>query len=159
MSPAKQANRRADLATIHVLQKDLGLDKDAAEALKRAITGVASSADMSYEQRSKYIGHLKRLQASRKGATGSTYTAKRPKLQRSLSDSHDERWSKARALWGLMARNGIVRVDSDQALMAYVSRQTRTSHWRFLNGHQINAVIESLKAWCGRCGVEVGDAG
>lgn len=161
MKPASQADRRADLATIHVLQKELGLDKDSAEALKRALTGVASSADMSFEQRSKYIGHLKALKKRKLSpdrATQSAYTAKRENVQRSEADAGDQRWSKARALWALMARNGVVQSDTDRALMAYVTRQTRVSHWRFLNGHQINAVIESLKAWCARCKVEVGDA-
>lgn len=156
MSPAKAANRKADLATIHILQKECGLDKDAAEALKIAITGIASSADMSFEQRSKYIGHLKRLKAA-KSAKPSTYTAPRPPRDRSADDEHDERWSKARVLWSLLARHGEVRVDTDRALMAYVTRQTRVEHWRFLNGHQINTVIESLKAWCARKGVEVED--
>lgn len=156
MSPAKQADRRADLSTIHILQKELGLDKDAAEALKRALTGVASSADMSYEQRSKYIGHLRRLKAARATSDGRlTYTARRPKLERSVDDTGDARWSKARALWSLLAQHKHVRVDTDQALAAWVRRQTRVEHWRFLNGHQINTVIESLKRWCREVGVEV----
>jgi phage gp16-like protein len=159
MKPARVANRRADLSTIHILQKEVGLDHDAAEALKRAVTGVASSADMSYEQRSKYIGHLKRLKAARGGSSNSTYTARRPERERSVDDHRDERWSKARALWSLLSKHGQVRSDTDGALAAYVKRQTRVEHWRFLNGHQINAVIESLKAWCGRSGVEVENDG
>lgn len=151
----RQADRRADLSTIHILQKELGLDKEAAEALKRALTGVASSADMSYEQRSKYIGHLRRLKAAGQHGGKSIYTPRRSEKQRSLDDTGDERWAKARALWALLARHGQVHTDTDQALTAYVKRQTRVEHWRFLNGHQINTVIESLKAWCSRSGVEV----
>jgi Protein of unknown function (DUF1018) len=43
-----------------------------------------------------------------------------------------------------------VHTNTDAALMAYVKRQTRVEHWRFLNGYQINAVIEALKAWQNR---------
>jgi Protein of unknown function (DUF1018) len=58
---ATQAKRPNDLARIHILQKQLGLSKDDASALKLAITGKASSADMSFEQRAKLAAHMERL--------------------------------------------------------------------------------------------------
>ena len=54
-----------------------------------------------------------------------------------------------------MAQAGEVRTNTDAALTAYVKRQTSMEAWRFLNGHQINTVIESLKRWCRRANVEM----
>ena len=153
IATARVADRRADLATIHCLQKDLRLDKADADALKLAITGMASSADMSGEQRAKYIGHLRRLKKALEDKPA--YTAVRAPLQRSTGDGLDDRWSKARALWALLAQAGEVRVNTDAALMVYVKRQTQLEHWRFLNTLQINTVIESLKRWCRRAKVGI----
>jgi|JI10StandDraft_1071094.scaffolds.fasta_scaffold390155_2 phage gp16-like protein len=151
---ARPASRQADLSTIHILQKEVGLSNDDAEALKIALTGKASSADMSFEQRSKVIGHLRRLKVAQ-APTTPAYTAQRPKLARSDDDHQDLRWGKARALWAKLAMGGQVRTNTDAALMAYVKRQTRVDAWRFLNGHQINEVLEALKKWCRRANIEL----
>ncbi len=96
---------------------------------------------MSAPQRRQYLAHLSGLQ----GRT----VPQHPKASESL----DERWYKARALWAALANAGQVHTDTDAALMAYVKRQTHLEHWRFLNGHQVNSVIEALKRWCVRTGV------
>lgn len=142
-------NRTADLAAIHIAQKKLGLSADDARALKLAITGLASAADMSTAQRRRYLAHLLSLQAraARDRGEKHAYDPKRAPLHRSVEDINDERWGKARALWHSLALAGQVRVDTDAALMAYIRRQTRVAHWRWLDSHQINQVIEALKAW------------
>lgn len=129
------------LAAIHIAQKALGLSADDATALKLAVTGKASAGDMSTPQRRKYLAHLSVLQG-------------RAAPQRTKAGEQlDERWYKARALWAALARAGQVHTDTDAALIAYVKRQTHLEHWRFLNGHQVNSVIEALKRWCERTGV------
>ena len=75
-------------------------------------------------------------------------------MERSANDAQDGRWRKARALWTLLAQAGVVKVNTDAALTKYVLRQTKVEAWRFLNGYQINTVIESLKTWCTRSNVE-----
>lgn len=147
------AARNADLAAIHIAQKALGLSKEDAAALKVTVVGLASSADMTPAQRRRYLAHLSSLQSRRAG--NGPPAAPRPAMQRSEADADDGRWTKARALWHLLARAGHVRTDTDAALMAYVTRQTQMAHWRFLNGVQINTLIESLKRWCRRTGVEI----
>ena len=142
------ASRKNYLAAIHVTHKALGLSKDDACALKQSVTGVASAGDMTEQQQRRYLAHLHRLQAATK-APG------RPQVQRSVDDSQDNRWRKARALWHVLAVAGIVRENTDDALLAYVQRQTHMSAWRFLNGYQINGIIESLKSWCERTDVEI----
>lgn len=147
------APRQNHLAAIHMAQKALGLSADDASALKLAVTGKASSADMSAAQRSQYLAHLSGLQ-ERAGLIAPR-PQKRPHVQRSGDDADDERWGKARALWHALAVAGVVRVDTDAALTAYVKRQTRLEHWRFLNSYQVNNVIEALKGWCMRSGVVI----
>ena len=127
---ARVVDRKADLATIHCLQKELGLSKADSEALKLAITQRSSSADMNNAQRSQYIGHLRTLKE--RMVPKPIYTAARPPVARSVDDQGDERWSKARALWTLLAQAGQVRADTDAALLVYVKRQTKLEAWRFL---------------------------
>ncbi len=152
---AKLANRQADLAAMHIAQKALHLSADDACALKLAVTGKASAADMNLQQRRQYLAHLSGLQERAALARGEqpAYTPKRAAPQRAQGGELDARWYKARALWGALASAGHVHTDTDAALMAYVKRQTRLEHWRFLNGHQTASVIEALKRWCVRTGV------
>jgi Protein of unknown function (DUF1018) len=137
------------LAAIHIAHKALGLSKDDAMHLKLSITGTASAGDMTEQQRKRYLAHLSGLQ-ERAGLIAPR-PAKRPYVQRSAADDLDERWGKARVLWHALAVAGAVHHDTDAALMAYVKRQTKLEHWRFLNSYQVNAVIEALKKWCARC--------
>jgi len=151
----KPANRQNHLAAIHMAQKALGLSSDDAQALKLAVTGVASAADMTAMQCRQYLAHLSDLQARAAVARGQkpAYQPERPARERAHPDSLDERWQKARSLWHALVVAGHVRTDTDAALMAYVRRQAPVEHWRFLNTHQINQVIEALKRWCVRVGV------
>lgn len=158
---AAHATRQGHLAAMHMAQKALGLSADDASALKLAVTGKASAADMNEAQRRKYLAHLSGLQARLQGQAAEiagykpARPAPRPALQRTAADGQDERWHKARALWAALARAGHVRTDTDDALTAYVKRQTGLDAWRFLNGQQINTVIEAIKRWCLRVGVPV----
>lgn len=54
---------------------------------------------------------------------------------------------KIRALWLDLHSRGAVRNSSESALIAYVKRQTGVSALQWLNDHQAERVIESLKAW------------
>ena len=149
------ATRQNHLAAIHMAQKALGLSNEDAQALKLSVTGQSSAKDMTLAQRRQLLAHLSGLQAIAAGKPKPLYTGPRRGVQRSASDDSDERWSKARALWALLAQAGEVRTNTDAALTAYVKRQTSMEAWRFLNGHQINTVIESLKRWCRRANVEM----
>ena len=147
----KPAPRQNHLAAIHMAQKALGLSAEDAVSVKLQVTGVASAADMTALQRKQYLAHLS-AQQERAGLIAPR-PAKRPYVQRSVDDDQDERWGKARALWHALAGAGVVRTNTDAALMAYVKRQTKLEHWRFLNSYQVNAVIEALKGWCMRSGI------
>ena len=157
MKPAPCKNY---LAAIHIAHKALGLSGDDATHLKQTITGVQSARDMTEQQRRRYLAHLSGLQASAALARGEkpAYTPKAEPRQahyRSVDDDLDARWLKARALWHALAAANEVHTNTDAALLAYVKRQTRVEQWRWLNGHQANAVIEALKKWCARSGAAI----
>jgi len=152
----KLAPRQNHLAAIHMAQKALGLSAEDASALKLAVVGVASAANMTALQRRQYLAHLAGLQANAATARGEkpAYVPKRPALVRNIDDAGDYQWGKARALWHALAIAGHVRADTDGALQAYAKRQTGVDAWRFMTQPQITQVIEALKKWCRRCGVE-----
>ena len=150
----RPASRNNDLAAIHIATKALGLTTEDAQALKLHVTGKASAKDMTVPQRRQLLAHLSGLQAQAAGKPKPVYTGQRRELERSANDGQDGRWRKARALWALLAQAGVVNVNTDAALTKYVLRQTKVEAWRFLNGYQINTVIESLKTWCTRSNVE-----
>ena len=143
------ATRQAQLAAIHIAQKALGMSTDDAMSVKLSVTGQASAGSMTGVQRAKYLAHLSGLQKSAALARGEkpTYDIKRPAEQRSVDDMGNYRWGKARAMWADLASLGAVDLDTDEALLTYVKRQTHMDAWRFLNTFQINGVIESLKRW------------
>ncbi len=149
MTPAP---RQSHLAAIHMAQKALGLSAEDASALKLAVTGKASSADMSAMQRKRYLAHLSGLQQN--AGLIAPRAQQRPPLYRTVDDADDERWRKARALWHALANANVVPTNTDAALLAYVKRQTKMDAWRFLNTYQVNTVIEALKKWCVRSGIE-----
>ena len=149
MTPAP---RQSHLAAIHMAQKALGLSAEDASALKLAVTGKASSADMSAMQRKRYLAHLSGLQQN--AGLIAPRAQQRPPLYRTVDDADDERWRKARALWHALANANVVHTNTDAALLAYVKRQTKMDAWRFLNTYQVNTVIEALKKWCVRSGIE-----
>ena len=154
---ATKPTRVQHLAAIHIAEKALRLSREDAAALKLQVTGLASSADMNASQRAHYLAHLSVLQAKAAEARGEkpAYQPKRPALVRNIDDSDDKQWSKARALWHALAAAGHVRTDTDAALQAYATRQTGVTAWRFMTAPQITKVIEAIKKWCNRTGVEV----
>ena len=154
---SKPVSRQAHLAAMHMAQKALGLTADDAAALKLAVTGVASAAEMTAAQRKQYLAHLSGLQERQQLAQGKkpTYSPARKPTERSEADTHDDRWAKARVLWAELAKAGAVHTDTDAALAAYAKRQTGVDAWRFLNTYQINQVLEALKRWARRVGVEL----
>lgn len=79
--------RSTDLKRIHAMQRELGLNPDDAEAVKLEVTGVASSRDMTIEQRAKYIAHLQ-AQLARMGiARALARPARRPPRPTPSSDA------------------------------------------------------------------------
>jgi hypothetical protein len=133
------------LAAIHVARKQLGLDEDTYRAVALRVTGKSSSKDMSEGERGKLLEELRRqgFRPVKKGLSKGLEGPFAAKLQ-----AH---WI---GLWNL----GEVADRSDAALLAFVKRQTNIDHTRFLiDGEEAAKVIEALKAWAARAGVEWGN--
>lgn len=146
--------RKRELQLIHIAKGQLGLGDDAYRDLLGQVTGKRSAAELTGAQRRQFLDHLKRCgwqQVQRQ----SPKRVEPPPHARAPDDLHADRWEKARQLWALLCRAGAVQSDTDEALLAWVQRQHRVAAWRWLNTYQINGVVEALKKWCRRVGVDL----
>jgi hypothetical protein len=142
-SPVRPDARRADLARIHVLRKELGWDEDLyRDVLATVCGGIRSSAELDITGRQRLIAHMDACKARAKGKAPRPATAAR----KPLSQTSRKLWS----LWMQAADAGLVQARKMAALNAWVERQTGVSHCEFLNGDQAALAIESLKRWIRR---------
>lgn len=141
--------RDREMRLIHVAKRELQLDDETYRAMLWSIARVRSSKDLDFTGRKKVLDHMKAR--GFKVKTGGNAAA-----DRSADDKRDKRYGKARKLFSLLAEAGHIQHNTDTAFNAYVKRQTGMEHWRFLNGFQINTLIESLKDWCNRVRVKHG---
>lgn len=122
------------LAAIHVARKQLGLDEDTYRAVALRVTGKSSAGAMSEGERGRLLEELRRqgFKPARKALEG-PFAAK---LQ---------------ALWIAAWNLGIVDNNRDEALLAFVKRQTHIDHTRFLlDGEDAAKAVDALKAWMTR---------
>ena len=129
----------AVLKAIHVGRKSLGLDDDDYRATLERITGKRSAGDMNDNERQAVLTEFRRLGF---GATRATMDGPYA--------------GKLVALWLSAWNLGIVRNRTDEALIAFVERQTGIAHVKWLRDARAAArAIEALKAWIAReAGVE-----
>ena len=136
--------RKDMLAKIHIAKKDLGLTRDSYEAVLQRITGFRSAADCSNAQLDKLLTEFRRL--------GFRPKAKRKRAGRNRALADQPLARKVRALWLSLWNLGEVEDSSEDALAAFVRRQTGLDDTRFMRVDDANKVIEALKAWCERAG-------
>jgi hypothetical protein len=128
------------LATIHVGLKQLGIEDEDARDLYERQTGKRSLRAMSAAEHDAVIGELRRLGFT-KASNGS-----RKRLEGRFA-------KKLQALWIAAWNLGLVRNRADEALIAFVKRQTGIDHVRFVRHPEDAArAIEALKAWMARDG-------
>lgn len=139
--PARSGDqlRKAEIAQIKIGAKQLGLEDDAYRDMLFALARVRSAADLDWTGRKRVIEHLRSC-----GATVGK--------QRKPRDGQAE---KIKALWAALAQAGVVRDGSAAALSAWLKRQTRMSAPEWLSTAEASRVIESLKSWAARAGVEL----
>jgi hypothetical protein len=112
----------------------LGIDDDDRRAIQIEETGKASLADMDVSDLGKL---LDRLNKGWKGPMG-----------------HRAYIGKIRALWWTLYWLGAVEDPKDAPLEAFIKRQTGKSRLPFLGHKEAFSVIEALKSWAAREGVE-----
>ncbi|MEM8553991.1 MAG: regulatory protein GemA [Pseudomonadota bacterium] len=128
--------------------KVLGLDQDARRDLQLRVVGKASLSDMD---EADMLAVVKELRA--KGFTAAK-GKKHPKAKRP-----DVR--KIHVMWGLLGKAGKLRVPSREGLNAFI-RSRFEKKWgsvpmdvdTMTEASEISDVIEALKDWCDREGVE-----
>lgn len=118
-------------AIIHVAKSQLGLDDDAYRAILVRVTGKASSRGLDTAGRAKLLKEFERLGFKKRAAAK---PSPKPVVR------------KVFALWGELARKGIVRDGSRRALRAFVARVTKVEDPEWLEPKQAIQVIEALKA-------------
>lgn len=122
------------LAKIHVLKNQAKLDDETYRDLVERETGKRSSKDLSDAERLKVIRALEPLAPKQDNRRATGKYAK--KLQ---------------ALWIAGYNLGVIDNKSDQAMTAFLKRQTGLDHHRFLqDAGDANKAIEALKIWIRR---------
>lgn len=131
------------LAAIHVAKRDLGLDDDTYRDLLQRETGKRSAKGMSLAELDRVLSVMRRSGFKNASKGGRT---------RPLSGPYAK---KAQALWIALWNLGAVDDRRDSALLAFICRQTgiERTEW-VLDARDGKAVIEALKDWCRREGVD-----
>lgn len=126
---------------IYGLRKELGLDDDTARDLYQREVGKRSLRDMTPGEQVR-VAQALRLQA------------RRP--ERAYSQGLTGPYAKKlQALWISGYNLGLIKNRADEALLAYVEKQTKISHTRFLrDASDAKKAVEALKSWLGRGGVD-----
>lgn len=134
-------SRKTDLAKIHMGKKQLRLDDDTYRTMLEDMFDVSSAAYLEQNQRAKLIALMKQR--------GAEFFRKNHRR-----DPPDPLSRKLRALWLSLYKAGIVRDGSDQALNKYIMRQVKVRSMGWLDTPKAIAVIESLKKWKEREGLD-----
>lgn len=129
-------------AIINIAKNQLGLDEDTYRGMLHRVTGKVSLRVMSEVEKQNVIEDLKQ-----KGFDPSVKKTSKGGRKR-LTGKYA---AKLQALWIAGYNLGVVTNGSDEALIAFVKRQTKLDHVRFLHEpHDAYQAIESLKRWLNR---------
>lgn len=130
--------RHNDLAQIHIAKKDLLLDDDTYRKMLFTVARVNSARDLDFAGRKQVLEHMKA-----RGWKPKQHVPAR--TARARADDPQSR--KIRALWIELHKAGKVDDPSEDALAAFVKRQTGVDALQWAAKAQKGAVIEALKAW------------
>lgn len=132
---------------IHVGKRELGLDDDTYRVMLTGCVKKASTSDMTVPELERVIDHMKRhgfkVRSKNKPAAQRAQAGRRPLAQYPEA-------KKIRALWLFLHELGAVGNPSEAALGAYVKRIVKVDALQWLNGHQTETVIETMKKWAMR---------
>lgn len=137
----------AQTRAIHSLLRQIPhfADEDYRALLKREFR-VSSSSLLSYAQAAKLIEILKVLAGQHPEVKRGSASSRRP--SETVTGPYG---AKLQALWISAWNLGIVDNRDDRALIAFIERQTRIAHPRWLTEHKdAKKAIEALKDWIAR---------
>jgi len=122
------------IIAIRAACKRQGIDDDMRKDIQVKLIGKASMSDMTIGELGRLLDHFNK---GWKGPMG-----------------HRAHIGKIKALWWSLYWLGAIDDPGDRAISAFVERQTGTSALKFLDHRKAASVIEALKSWLGREGVE-----
>lgn len=127
------------IGAVHAAAKGSGLDDDTYRAMLEQLTGKRSAAQLSDGELRQVLDHMNGQRGDRRFTPPKTSnpTAK-----------------KVRALWISLHGLGAIEDPSEKALRSWVKRQHHVDDLAFVRPSQSFAVIEGLKQWCARLGVD-----
>lgn len=132
---------KAQIGLIHTLAQKAGFDDDAYRDFLHGFAQVQSSKQLDGAGADRVINRLRELAGQISGVKGAVAGLDTPAAK------------KLRALWIAGWNLGLVQDRTDRAMLAFLERQTKVSHTRFLSEPgQATAAIEALKSWLARDG-------
>ncbi|WOE42919.1 gp16 family protein [Acinetobacter chinensis] len=129
---------------IHVGKTQLGLDEELYREVLESTTGKTSSKLLTVQQLEAVLDRMKQLgfQIESKDKTG----------VKNLAD--DAQSKLIRHLWLQLHEAGQIRNGSEQALAKFVENRVHVSALQFLSTKNANMIINHLREWCKRAGIE-----
>ena len=138
-------NKKTNLIKlIHVAKTKLGLDDDVYRDILSSTTGKTSSKDLNLIQLEAVLDRLKQL--------GFAVESKDKTGVKNLAD--DKQSKLIRHLWLQLHEAGVVKNGSEQALAKFVEKRVDVSALQFLSTKHADMIINHLREWCKRCGIE-----
>ena len=138
-------NKKANLIKlIHVAKTKLQLEDDVYRDILKSTTGKDSSKLLTPAQLEAVLDRLKQLgfEVESKDKTG---------VKNLASDAQSKL---IRHLWLQLYEAGQVRNGSEQALAKFVEKRVGVSALQFLSSQSADMIINHLRQWCKRCGIE-----
>ena len=138
-------NKKANLIKlIHVAKTKLGLDDDVYRDILESTTGKTSSKLLTPAQLEAVLDRLKQLgfEVESKNKTG---------VKNLASDAQSKL---IRHLWLQLYDAGQVKNGSELALAKFVENRVHVSALQFLSTRHADMIINHLRQWCKRCGIE-----
>ena len=138
-------NKKANLIKlIHVAKTKLGLEDEVYRDILESTTGKTSSKLLTPAQLEAVLDRLKQL--------GFTVESKEKTDVKNLAS--DAQSKLIRHLWLQLHQAGQVKNGSELALAKFVENRVHVSALQFLSTRHADMIINHLRQWCKRCGIE-----
>ena len=128
---------------IHVAKTKLGLDDEIYRDILKSTTGKDSSKLLTPAQLEAVLDRLKQL--------GFTVESNKTGVKNLASDAQSKL---IRHLWLQLHQAGQVKNGSELALAKFVENRVHVSALQFLSTRHADMIINHLRQWCKRCGIE-----
>ena len=140
MTTARASDRRAELARIHILAKDLALPRDEYEDLVFSLTRARSAGDLDSAGRQQVIEHLSSLARRYHVDRRPHALARRP----DVAPDREAQLGKLEALLAAAGRSWAYLESSKHGRISMVQRVCKVDALRFCTAQQLGKLIAAL---------------